>query len=173
MRLTADQEIGLAILAQGGDEEALETFFRANQGLAMYTVQKMPQWAVEAGLTRDDLIQEAYIALLHAIQTWKPEKRFATYARKVITGRVRRAVENNSQLIRVPVPVQEDIRKVKAAQAKLHQALGREPTVKEIAKQVNRPQEWVRDRMVISQRQPISLDAYKRDNLSEEGADHE
>ena len=173
MRLTADQEIGLAILAQGGDEEALETFFRANQGLAMYTVQKMPQWAVEAGLTRDDLIQEAYIALLHAIQTWKPDKRFATYARKVIMGRVRRAVENNSQLIRVPVPVQEDIRKVKGAQTRLHQSLGREPTVKEIAKRLGKSQDWVRDRLVISQRQPISLDAYKRDNLSEEGADHE
>ena len=173
MRLTPEQEIVLATLAQRGDQEALETFFRANQGLALYSVQKMPQWAVESALTRDDLIQEAYIALLHAIQTWRPDKRFATYARKVIVGRVRRAVENNSQLIRVPVPVQEDIRKVKGAQTRLHQALGREPTIKELAGKLHKSQEWVRDRLVVSQRQPISLDAYKRDNLSEEGADHE
>ena len=173
MSLTAEEEIGMATRAQAGDEEALEAFFSANRGLALYTVQKMPQWAMEASLTRDDLIQEAYIALLHAIQTWKPNKRFATYARKVITGRVRRAVENNSQLIRVPVPVQEDIRRVKATQTRLHQSLGREPSVQEVADVLGRPAPWVRDRLVVSQRQPISLDAYKRDNLSEEGADHE
>lgn len=168
MRLTAEQEISLATLAQNGDEAATERMFSANQGLAMYTVQKMPQWAVEAGLNRDDLIQEAYIALLHAIQTWKPDKRFATYARKVIMGRVRRAVENSSQLIRVPVPVQEDIRKVKAAQAKLHQLLGREPSLTEVAQLLDEHTDWVKDRIVVSQRQPVSLDAYKRDNLSEE-----
>ena len=173
MALTAQQEIALAQRAQAGDEEALESFFEANRGLALYVVQKMPQWAVESSLTRDDLIQEALIALVHAIQTWRPRKRFATYARTVIAGRVRRAVENNSQTIRVPVPIQQDIRRVKATQNRLHQSLGREATIQEVADILDKSPAWVRDRLVVSQRQPISLDAYKRDNLSEEGADHE
>jgi RNA polymerase sigma factor (sigma-70 family) len=168
MALTPDQEKELAAMAQAGDEEALESFFQANRGLALYVVQKMPQWAVESAMTRDDLIQEAYIALVHAIQTWKPKKRFATYAQKVIMGRVRRAVENGSQMIRIPVPVQEDIRKIKSAQSKLHQLLGREPSLTEVAQLLDEHTDWVKDRIVVSQRQPVSLDAYKRDNLSEE-----
>ena len=71
-------------------------------------------------------------------------------------------------MIRVPVPVQEKLRKLKRAESKLAQALGDEPTAQELAEYSKMPLEQVRELLLISQRQPISLDAYHRENSTEE-----
>jgi len=133
----------------------------------VYIVQKLPQWDLNSSMTRDDLLQEGYIALMKAAHRWKPQGRFASYARTLIKSQVLRAVENKALLIHVPVSVQEDLRKIKRVETELAQVLNREPTTKEVAKLTGLSENRVRDRLVVSQRQPVSLDAYKRDQIEE------
>lgn len=165
--LTAEQEIELHHRIVQGDEEAHERLVEANMGLVVYIVQKLPQWDMAGSMTRDDLLQEGYMALMKAAHKWKPQGRFATYARTVVKSQVLRAVENKALLIHVPVAVQEDLRKIKRVETELAQVLNREPTTKEVAKLTGLSENRVRDRLVVSQRQPVSLDAYKRDQIEE------
>jgi RNA polymerase primary sigma factor len=165
--LTAEQEIELHHRIVQGDEEAHEQLVEANMGLVVYIVQKLPQWDMSGSMTRDDLLQEGYMALMKAAHRWKPQGRFATYARTLIKSQVLRAVENKALLIHVPVAVQEDLRKIKRVETELAQVLNREPTPREVAKITGLSEQRVRDRLVVSQRQPISLDSFKKDQVEE------
>lgn len=160
--LTAEQEIELSRrIRENDDQAAFETMVRANLGLAVFVAQKLPAWHLDGCLDHDDLVQEANIALMQAVRTWKPQgHRFATYARKLIHSRVLRAIENTGNMIRIPVPIQEDIRKIKKAERDLTQQLGREPTIDEISQKTKLSKDTVRDRLIVNQRQPVSLDAY-------------
>lgn len=167
-RLTAEEEIALATrIQEHGDEEAFNQLVTANMGLVVFVVQKIPSWNLESCMTRDDMVQEGNMALMHAARTWQPQNRFATYARKLIFSRVMRAIENTGQMIRIPVPVQEKIRKVKRVEAQLTQQLNRDVTVQELATATDMDVDQVRDLLLVSQRQPISLDAYHRENATE------
>jgi len=168
-RLTAEEEIELARrIKEHGDEDACTQLVLANLGLVVFVVQKLPAWNLSSSLDRDDLVQEGNIALMRAARTWEPKNRFATYARKLIYSQVMRAIENTGLIIHVPIPVQESIRKIKKAENQLTQELCREPTIYEIAGRTSLPVQVVRDRYTIMQRQPISLDAFNRDQLAEE-----
>jgi RNA polymerase primary sigma factor len=170
--LTADEEIELARrIHEHGDEDAFETLVLANLGLVVFVVQKVPAWGLESCLTREDLIQEGNLALMHAARTWRPKSRFASYARKIIYGHVMRAVENTGLMIHVPVPVQEQIRKMKKAETLLMQSLGREPTTAELATKTGFCEDKIKEYIIITQRQPVSLDVYANDNLPDDG-DH-
>ncbi len=167
-RLTAEEEIALATrIQEHGDEEAFNTLVLGNMGLVVFVVQKIPSWNLDSCLSRDDMVQEGNLALMRAARTWKPQNRFATYARKLIYGQVMRAIENTGQMIRVPVPVQEKIRKLKKTASQLVQQLGRAPDANELAAASDMPLDQVRDLLLVSQRQPISLDAYHRENATE------
>lgn len=161
--LTAQEEIDLHHRIVQGDEEAHERLVEANMGLVVYIVQKLPQWDVFSSMTRDDLLQEGYLALMKAAHRWKPQGRFATYARTLVKSQVLRAIENKALMIHVPVAVQEDLRKIKRVETELTQVLNREPTVREVARVTGLSESRVRDRLVVGQRQPISLDAIKKD----------
>lgn len=164
--LTAEEEIELSNrIRENDDQEAFETMVRANLGLVVFVCQKLPAWHLDGSMTHDDLVQDGNIALMQAVRTWKPQGyRFASYARKLIFSRVMRAVETQSLMIHIPVPVQERIRKIKKAESKLSQSLGRDPTTDEIAKASGFTPELVREHIIISQRQPVSLDAYAQEN---------
>jgi len=70
-----------------------------------------------------------------------------------------------------PEAVQEDLRKIKRVETELAQVLNRDATPKEVAKLTGLSESRVRDRLVVSQRQPVSLDAYKKDQITEEDYD--
>lgn len=165
--LTAQEEIDLHHRIAQGDEVAHERLVEANMGLVVYIVQKLPQWDMAGSMTRDDLLQEGYMALMKAAHKWKPQGRFATYARTVVKSQVLRAVENKALLIHVPVAVQEDLRKIKRVESELAQVLNREPTPREVARLTGLSESRIRDRLVVSQRQPVSLDAFKKDQVEE------
>ena len=165
--LTAQEEIDLHHRIAQGDEEAHERLVEANMGLVVYIVQKLPQWDMAGSMTRDDLLQEGYMALMKAAHKWKPQGRFATYARTVVKSQVLRAVENKNLMIHIPVAVQEDLRKIKRVENELAQVLNREPTPREVARLTGLSESRIRDRLVVSQRQPVSLDAFKKDQVEE------
>jgi len=172
--LTAEQEKELyRRMTEHHDEEAFEEFVAANMGLVVYVVKKLPHWNLCGSMEREDLIQEGNIALIHAVRTWEPTHRFATYARNVIYGKVFRAIENQFHTIAIPVVVQERIRKLQKRRSELSQQLGREPTIKELVEATKWSEEDISELLSILQRQPISLDALNNDRLAEEAIEHD
>lgn len=160
-------------MVEHGDEEAFQQLVLSNLGLVVYVVKKLPHWNISSSMERSDLIQEGNIALMQAIRSWKPTHRLATYARRIIFSKVFRAIENKEHLIAVPVNIQERIRGLYKARNTLTQTLGREPTQKELVEAFGRPAEEVHDLLLVSQRQPVSLDLLNNDRLIEEATEHE
>jgi RNA polymerase primary sigma factor len=130
--LKAAQEIELAKRIEQGDTEALQQFVLSNLRLVVNISKRY----VGRGLPLIDLIQEGNIGLMRAVQTfdWRRGFKFSTYATWWIRQGITRAIADKARTIRLPVHVSEALTKLNAAQQRLTQELGREPTDEEIAR---------------------------------------
>jgi RNA polymerase primary sigma factor len=98
------------------------------------------------GLSFNDLIQEGNIGLMRAVDKfdYNRENRFATYAVHWIRQSIVRAIADQSRVIRIPVNKFHSAYKIGRASRRLHQRLGRRPTVEEVAEELELPLETVR-----------------------------
>ncbi len=111
------------------------------------------------GLSFLDLIQEGNTGLMKAVEKYEYRRgyKFSTYATWWIRQAITRSIADQARTIRIPVHMIETMSKVRNATKKLMQKLGYEPSMKEIAVELDLPEEEVRKVLKIS-KHPISLD---------------
>ena len=138
--LTPSEMDALLRRSKAGDEEARQALIEGNLRLVLSVIQRFDK----RGESPDDLFQVGCIGLIKAISNFDPDKqvRFSTYGVPMIAGEVRRYLRDNSA-IRVSRSIRDVAYRVLQTKEAMTARAGREPTLEEIAKELELPIEDV------------------------------
>ena len=141
-------------LAEG--QAARARVVEANLRLVVSIVKRFMHYGMEFL----DLIQEGNAGLVRAVERFDYRRgyRFSTYATWWIRQAATRAIADQSRTIRLPVHLGERLLGLIRTQRKMTQALGREPTEDELARELGVPAKDVRKLRAMARR-PVSLQA--------------
>jgi RNA polymerase primary sigma factor len=170
--LTQEEEADLAYRIAQGDDYALEKLVTHNLRFVVSVIKKMPNWS-HSNMPMEDLLSFGNEALMNAARKWQPQGkiRFASYAKKFIQLDVQRGVANTKNIIRLPVNITEEVRRIKYATRMLTQELGRTPTDRELAIKLNVSPNRIAYINSILNKEPVSLEIYNSEHLDQEGQD--
>lgn len=116
--------------AQGGDDAARDELVQANLKLVWHVVKRFPQGVFD----HQDLFQLGCIGLIKAVDRFDPEQgvSFSTYAVPLILGEIRQFLRDDG-LVKVGRDARRRARQAREAEERLEAALGRSPSVAEVA----------------------------------------
>ncbi len=134
--LSRKEKEELFVKIKAGDEQAREKFIHGNLRLVLSVIQRFSN----RGENPDDLFQVGCIGLIKAIDNFDLSQnvQFSTYAVPMIIGEIRRYLRDNNS-IRVSRSLKDIAYKALQVKEKLVSTNSREPTVAEIAKELNLP----------------------------------
>ncbi len=132
--LSHEETLELIQKSQEGNNEAKEVLISSNLGLVRSVVSKF----LNIGYERDDLFQLGSIGLIKAIYKFDPKfnVKFSTYAIPMILGEIKRYLRDDG-MVKVSRSLKQIAIKAKSVSEILSKKLGREPSIDEIAKELN------------------------------------
>ena len=138
--LSRKEKEELFVKIKEGDKQARETFIHGNLRLVLSVIQRFSN----RGENADDLFQVGCVGLIKAIDNFDLSQnvQFSTYAVPMIIGEIRRYLRDNNS-IRVSRSLKDIAYKALYAKEKLINQNSKEPTVDEIAKELDLPKEDV------------------------------
>ena len=154
--LDRDEEVRLAQGIRRGEEEALDKLVRSNLRFVVAVSKKYQN----QGVPLSDLINEGNLGLIRAARKFDETKgiKFISYAVWWIRQAILQALAEQGRIVRVPLNRAGLLHRIAKRKAMLVQELGREPTVTELAEDVDLTREEVEKTLAIS-RAHVSLDA--------------
>ena len=122
----------LITLYQSGNKEALDVLVEENSGLIWAVAKRF----IGRGTEADDLYQLGCLGFLKAVEGFDLQfgTQFSTYAVPKIAGEIRRFLRDDGA-VKVSRGIKEQAATIKSARNQLTNALGRDPTIQEIARQ--------------------------------------
>lgn len=116
---------------------------------SMDLVEHIAQRYRYAGEPLEDIIQEGTIGLINSVEMFDPSRgvKFATYASHAVQGAIQHYLRDKGKLIREPGWLHDLNQKINKARARLHHDFGREPTIAELAADLDVPDQQVAEVM--------------------------
>lgn len=138
--LKNDETMELLRKTKSGDQEARRQLIEGNLRLVLSVIQRF----ASRGENADDLFQVGCVGLIKAIDNFDVDKpvRFSTYGVPMIIGEIRRYLRDNSA-IRVSRSMRDMAYRVLQVRDRFIAENQREPTVEQIAKELDIPREEV------------------------------
>ena len=151
-----EAEADLARRIRAGDPQALDKLVRSNLRFVVSVAKRYQN----QGVSLADLINEGNIGLMRAAQKFDETKgiKFISYAVWWIRQAILQALAEQSRIVRVPLSRAGTLHRIGKRSSSLTQELGREPTVEEIAEELELSEEEIKHTLAMAQTH-LSLDA--------------